>query len=288
VVNNYAGRIDPRSVDPLKVRESDILASGKSKEEKKQAQEQQKDQLDFLRRNLTKAASICADGGSDTCGYGIHQLTVNSKEFRTLNPKKYVAATINDLLLAAMHKSIDSWNRDHGVDAGLIRVQSPVNLRPARWQNEVMGNYIGSFPTNSVVAERESPEALISAIRTQTQYAKETGFGEVMYESMQFQSKMPAFLKDKLMPVLLNSVSSTSACVSNLGLAPKRVEFSQDKPATELWFSPPAAMPMGVGLGVMGYSGRLFFSFRYARALFDENAIQKFSDRFRDCVHWLC
>jgi len=283
VINHYAGCRDPRSVDPLSVRKTPVTTSVESAKQK----QQQKEQMDFLQRNLSKAAPVAADGNSNRRGYGCIQLIMKAREFKTLNPKKFVDATIHDLLLAAMHKTIHLWNQGHGVDTGLIRVQTPVNLRPAPWTYEEIGNYIGTFPTNSLPGERASAAKIMAVVYEQTQSAKASNFGQIMYESMQLQSKMPAFLKEKLMPVLLNSLSTTSACVSNLGRVPAKLEFGPEKAATEVWVSPPAAMPMGIGLGVVGYNGALFFTFRYANDLFDAKAAQQFAVMYRRTLDWL-
>ena len=283
VINHYAGVSNPQRVDPIEVRASDVTSSRKSK----QGMREQKEMMDFLRRNLNKAEIIAADGDSDRRGYGCHQVIIDSEEFKSLQPKKHADGTIHDLLLAAMHKTVSDWNSDHGAEAGLIRIQTPVNLRPEPWQNEVLGNYIGTFPTNSTPAERGSADSLMAATCKQTLFAKNSNFGDVMYDSMQFQSKMPAFIKEKLMPVLLNSLNSTTACVSNLGRAPTRLEFGPGKPATEAWISPPAAMPMGVGLGALGYNGSLFLTFRYANDLLGATAAKRFSELYRESLHWL-
>jgi NRPS condensation-like uncharacterized protein len=50
-------------------------------------------------------------------------------------------ATVNDVLLAEFGMSIRRWNDHHGVALAPLVVMMPVNLRPADWRNDVVGNF---------------------------------------------------------------------------------------------------------------------------------------------------
>ncbi len=281
VVANYAGRKDAHVIDPVAAREATGISSGG-----RDKKAQQQNQLEMMRRTMYKAIRIAPDGARDCSGYGCRQLIIDKKEFKQLDTKKYIEATVNDVLLAGMHKTIELWNAEHGGESGQVRVQTPVNLRPAKWQNEVLGNFIGSFPTNTLESERSDPGELMATVNEQARGAKDTGFAEVMYETMQYQDKLPIFIKNFLMPGLLSS-SSTSACVSNLGRVPGSLDFGPEKNAREVWVSPPAGLATGLGLGALGYNGSLFLAFRYANDLLDASAAERFVDLYRDTLHWL-
>jgi len=49
----------------------------------------------------------------------------------------------------------------------------------------------------------------------------------------------------------------------------------------EVWFSPPAPMPLGVSVGVATLGDRMYLTIRYRRALFDAAAAAEFAALFR-------
>lgn len=50
------------------------------------------------------------------------------------------ATTINDVLVAALHLTVQFWNTKHGMPTDRIGVQIPVNVRPAdrSWMSSVI------------------------------------------------------------------------------------------------------------------------------------------------------
>ena len=48
----------------------------------------------------------------------------------------------------------------------------------------------------------------------------------------------------------------------------------------ELWFSPPARMPLGLSVGAVVAAGRLHLAFRYRHALFGKEAACRFADHY--------
>ena len=284
VIDNYAGKKEEgETVDPIEIRK----APGISNKDQKERKQQQDTLKEVLRRNMKKAARLAPEGGTDRSAYdGLH-LIIDKKEFAQLNAKRHVKATINDLLIAAMHKSVELWNKDHAVEANLVIIQTPVNLRPAHWQNQVLGNYIGSFPTITVPEQRGTASDLMNAVAEQTRSAKEMKIGALMYDVLQFQNKVPIFARELLMPALIGAANSVSSFVSNLGAFPANLSFGDGQDATEVWFSPPALMSAGIGLGVLGYKDSLFLGFRYANDHFDSAAAQRFGELYRETLHWL-
>ncbi|MCA1702997.1 MAG: hypothetical protein LC808_06880 [Actinobacteria bacterium] len=49
---------------------------------------------------------------------------------------------------------------------------------------------------------------------------------------------------------------------------------------TEVWFSAPARMPLGLSLGAVTAAGRLHLAFRYRHALLDHEAVTRLADRY--------
>jgi hypothetical protein len=56
----------------------------------------------------------------------------------------------------------------------------------------------------------------------------------------------------------------------------------------ELWFSPPARMPLGLAIGTATMNGRLFLSLRYRHRQFDDAAANRFADLYLERLRALC
>ena len=67
-------------------------------------------------------------------------------------------ATVNDLLLAALHLALDRWN---AAGSGAIAVMMPINLRPAEWREDVVGNLSLMAPVRSTAVDRRRPDRLV-------------------------------------------------------------------------------------------------------------------------------
>jgi NRPS condensation-like uncharacterized protein len=69
--------------------------------------------------------------------------------------------------------------------------------------------------------------------------------------------------------------------LSNLGQISEPLDFGPEAgETTEVWFSPPARMPLGLAIGTVTAAGRLHLAIRYRHRLFGSEAAQRFSDRY--------
>jgi hypothetical protein len=60
------------------------------------------------------------------------------------------------------------------------------------------------------------------------------------------------------------------------------LDFGHDAgPATQIWFSPPAQMPMGTGIGAATMNQELFLAVRFCEAQFDATGAEAFADTWR-------
>ena len=207
-------------------------------------------------------------------------------EVAALNPKRYIDATFNDLLVAAMHRTVEVWNENQGDESTLIRVLSPVNLRPREWWFEVFGNFAMSFATNSEGQQRSDPESLMQAVLEQSQTAKQEGFAESMLLGLGVNKRLPVWVKN-LMFQNPGESGVTSTTLTNAGRISEPLNFGGDGDALEVWMSPPAVMPEGLGLGVTNYNGKLHLSFRHSYELLDDEAVAEFAQMFYQSLLWL-
>ena len=225
----------------------------------------------------TPTARIAPQGGSDRPGYGIHQISVPVPH----TPKD---ATVNDMLLAALHLAIAGWNTQQGTKCRRIGVLVPVNLRPPEWKSEVVTNFVSESRVSTTSADRRTPASLLQAITTQTQRIKD-GEGAALMELLAKTARLPLWLKQPLSPFIWmtgNRLVDT-AVLSNLG-AIDDDELPHFGPeagdVVGLWFSAPARMPCGLSLGAVTAAGHLRLAFRYRYPLWGPAAAADFADRF--------
>ena len=284
ILRAYAGENDAGgSIDPLAARD---VATVLQLDDDEQRKERLKNLLPQLGQYIGKLAPIEPAGGSDRAGYGLHYLCLDPEEVARLNPKRHVAGSVNDLLVAAIHLSIERWNAGHDGEIGNCRVMIPVNLRPREWWHEVFCNYSLAFQTSSRPSERETPEKLMQAIVQRTTIAKEKGFAAALLEPLALTTKVPIWLKRLLTPPP-DSTPSINVVLSNVGNLKERFSMADAGDVTEFWFSPPMYMSDGLGMGASGYQGALYLCFRYEHTLMSADAIAEFADIYRQSLHWL-
>lgn len=284
ILRAYADEKDPGgSIDPLAAREVGTILQLDDDEQRK---ERLKNLLPQLGQFIGKLAPIEPAGGSDRAGYGLHYLYLDPGEVAQLKPKRHVAGSVNDLLVAAMHLSIERWNAGHDGEIGNCRVMIPVNLRPREWWHEVFCNYSLAFQTSSNPRQRKTPEKLMQTIVQRTTIAKEKGFAASLLEPLALTTKVPIWLKRLLTPSP-DSVPTMNVVLSNVGNLKERFSMGDAGDVIEFWFSPPMFMSDGLGMGASGYQGALHLCFRYEHTLMSVDAISDFADIYRQSLHWL-
>ncbi|MCB1250237.1 MAG: hypothetical protein KDB36_12550 [Acidimicrobiales bacterium] len=235
-------------------------------------------------------AGSAAGGADDVAegrsGFRLHELVVDAAG---LSSRRHADATTNDLLVAALHLAIEDHNADHATETDRIGVMMPVNLRPAPWRDEVVVNLASMATVSTGVAERETPGSLLDAVARQTRRVKRTGSPRALDVVLAGGGPLPVGLK-RFLPMLLPLTGDRlvdTAVLSNLGRTDP-VDFGPEVgPAVELWFSPPARMPLGVGIGAATLDDRLHLSFRSCGAQFDDAAARGFVETYRRALEFL-
>ena len=284
VLRAYNGEADDTgAIEPLQARDIQALYNPASIAEKTK---QFKSFAASLKTQLPDPTAVTAASSDKRIGYGCHHLTLEQDEVAALNPKRYIDATFNDLLVAAMHRTVEVWNEKQGDESALVRVLSPVNLRPREWWFEVFGNFAMSFSTNSEEQQRSDPESLMQAVLEQSQTAKQEGFAESMLLGLGVNRRLPVWMKN-LMFQNPGETGVTSTTLTNAGRISEPLSFGEDGDAVEVWMSPPAVMPEGLGLGVTNYNGKIHLAFRHSYELFDDEAATEFAQLFHQSLLWL-
>lgn len=237
--------------------------------------------VDKLRDLVAPPAHLSADGASEEAGYGFHTISLSTDQTAALTGLAH-PGTVNDVLLGALHLTIAGWNADHGEPCGRIGVLVPANLRPREWRDDVVGNFSLPARVSSGPFSRRSARSALRSLTVQTGRQKKAGMGTALIAVLDRSSLLPLWAK-QAMVILVNVAGKRlvdTAMLSNMGqLDPPW--FGPDAGSTvEVWFSPPARMPLGLTIGAVTAAGRLHLVFRYRHRLFGDDAARLFAARY--------
>lgn len=223
-------------------------------------------------------ARFAADPTTADAGYGFCQISLPADLTLALTGG---SATVNDLLVGALHLAIAGWNAEHDAECDRVGVLVPVNLRPQAWRDDVATNLVLQARIVSTIDDRTHAKTLLRSVSAQSKRLK-SGEGAALFELLRGWASWPVWAKRLLSPALTatgNRLVDT-AILSNLGKldAP---DFGPDAGETmECWFSAPTRMPCGLSVGAVTLNKRLHLSFRYHRSLLSDEAARRFAHRF--------
>src|SRR3989442_1359177 len=86
-------------------------------------------------------ARIAPERAGDGPGFGFHLVRLDAGDTPALGARRPPGATVNDVLLAALHLAIAEWNAEHGAPCERIGIMMPVNPRPPPRRNRGVGNF---------------------------------------------------------------------------------------------------------------------------------------------------
>jgi NRPS condensation-like uncharacterized protein len=280
VARTYAGQPDP---DPtLNFAEARAFAERLTDADLPARVRRQLALAEKVRDLVVAPARVAAEGGGNDAGYAFHHVALSASQTAQLS-RLQPAGTVNDVLLASLNLAIARWNGEHGKRCGRIGVLVPANLRPSPWRNDVAGNYSLPARVSTTRRSRHSPQTTLHALSRQTRRKKRAGMGTALIEVLGRSPLFPLWVKQvtvMLLPVTGNRLVDT-AMLSNLGELGEPPTFGPDAgPTVEMWFSPPARMPLGLTMGTVTVAGRLHLAFRYRLRLFDGAAAHRFADTY--------
>jgi NRPS condensation-like uncharacterized protein len=241
----------------------------------------------YLVQSLLPPGRIAVEGGLEDEGFGLHFIKFRKADIERLCARREDDASVNDVLLAALHLAIQDWNTQHGQKTERLTAMMPVNMRPAEWNQDVVGNYSVFVAIGSQSTDRQNFSRTLRAITRWTRWYKETKGTAQLIDLLRGAQWLPLWLKRAsrdLIPLTGNRVVDSTA-LSNLGRLADLGSFGgKAGKVTEFWFSPPARMPLGVSLGVATHRDEMFLSFRYRKAQFSPDAAARFAEVFRRIV----
>jgi NRPS condensation-like uncharacterized protein len=188
--------------------------------------------------------------------------------------------TVNDLLVAALIATVDRWNAAQGARSERIRIAVPVNARDRRDRWAGPGNQTRLIRVTANSGERADPARLLAQVAAQTRAGKQRRSAGLDATSRLLATGWaPTAVKRtaaRLARRVAGPVCTDTALLSNLGVPPEPPSFSGS--GTEpIWFSGPAQMPRGLGVGAVTTAGRLHLCVHYRHALLDRSAAADFT-----------
>ena len=283
LVRSYRGEEDPEDPVPLaEARDLSALGARSLGERVDRALEGARK----LGEALSSPSRIADADVVDRDGFGHVHARLTAEQTGRLVAGRPSGVSVNDVLLAALHLTVQRWNDARGTSTERVGLLMPVNLRPPAWSTEVVGNYASFVTVSTDPEDRADLGTAARAVAQQTGDLRRAARAGGLKDLMDLVNPLPLGLK-RVMPKLLPATGDRfvdSAVLSNLGRAVPHPSFvaegAEDPDDAELWFSPPARMPMGVGIGVVSTASRLHLVLRHQYRRLGPEAGQDFLDLF--------
>jgi NRPS condensation-like uncharacterized protein len=282
IARAYAREDDPLPpVDPLEVRDiSALTAPGSVKERLDRGRAG----LDYLSRGVSTPTRIAPQGASARPGYGFGLVTFQPAELDQLIALRRHDATLNDVLLGGLAITVNRWNQERGTPNGTIYLMMPINLRPAEWRQDIVGNFASYVSVRIGSNDQATLESAIQAAAASTRRIKDGGIAGLIVDLFGAPTLLPTGLKRRmqdLIPLTGNVIVDTTV-LSNLGRIDSVPRLGDAGSVRELSFSPPGRMPLGASFGAATLDGRLFLTLRYRHALLDASGADQFMGALKE------
>jgi NRPS condensation-like uncharacterized protein len=242
--------------------------------------------VETVRNLLTPPALLVPDHTGEEPGFGYHLINLPEDATRALVHFDH-PGTSTDVLLAALHLAIASWNAEHGRPGGRISVLVSANLRSSELPQQAVGNFSVTARVSTSRRRRVNTAEALEAVTAQTGRNRRSRTGTALLESLSRSGLLALWAKQSVIvlePVTGNRNVDT-AMLCNLGRLSDAPTFGGDAgEVTEVWFSPPTRIPIGLSIGAVTISGRMHLVFRYPHRLFDDEAARRFAECY---VHQL-
>jgi NRPS condensation-like uncharacterized protein len=277
----YAQEDDPvPEIDPLEVRDVRALTAPGSVKERF---DRGRAALGYLSRGVRTPTRIAPQGANTQPGYGFSRLTFEAPEVERLSALRTRGATINDVLLGGLARTVNRWNEQHHADNRTIYLMMPMNLRPAAWRQDVVGNFASYVSVRIGSRDQRTLETAIQTTAARTRRIKDGGIAGLIIDLFGALTLLPISLKRRMQNLLplTGNVLVDTAVLSNLGRIDSVPHLGDAGSVRELWFSPPGRMPLGASLGAATLHGRLFLTLRHRHALLDPTAANQFLATFK-------
>ncbi|MGI9120246.1 MAG: hypothetical protein ACR2G7_09040 [Acidimicrobiales bacterium] len=280
IARTYAGRPDHccrpdfLALRDLPVRPASAPVSG--------VRQRYRSTVERIRDLLSPPAQLAPDQGGDQDGFGFHHVTLTSDSTGALSR---TAVDGEDVLLAALHLAIAAWNAEHQEPAHRIGVLSTANLRPREWPLQSVANLSVTARISTSRRHRTSAATTVKAIQTQTERNQRSRTGTALITALRRSGLLVLWAKQSIVVVqpITGNWRVDTAMLCTLGRLPSPPSFGGEAGVTtDVWFSVPPRIPLGLSVGAVTVSGRLHLVVRYPYHLFSADAARRFADGFLD------
>lgn len=281
ITRAYRGEPDPP--DPLPIEEARDLGTHLAPKDRSEKRARHFEALRRIREALDSPSRIAVVGGSEGDDFGFVCRALDLGEATTpALMRREPGRTVNDVLLGALHLTVQAWNAEHGVETDRVGVLMPINVRPADRFWEVVSNLTSLVTVSTSPEHRTDLAAATVAVSAQTNEVRRQDRAFGLYDLLDATKKAPLFVKraaPKVLPHLGDRFVDT-IMLSNLGRIPAVPTFADDPdaPPRELWFSPPCDPACSVAIGVATVGERISLVTRYRYDQFDAGAAARFTD----------
>jgi hypothetical protein len=235
-----------------------------------------------LRERLAPHAPLAAEAPASDPGYGFLFVGLTAEQTHYVNGDERTGARGN-VLLTALHLTIGDWNRRHEMPDRRIGVLVPVNLRPAEWREDTIGNFSVTTRLSTSPRNRASAAAAQKTITTRAARNKRTRTGTALVAGLERAGMLGLWAKQSrvVLEPLTDHRQVDAAMFCDLERLDEAPSFGPDAgDIVELWFSTPARSPRILSIGAVTVGGRLHLTFRYPHRLFGPDASRRFVDCF--------
>lgn len=281
IVREYRGEPDPP--DPLPLAQARDLGSFLAPKTRSEKWARQMEGLRRVREALDPPSRIAVVGGTDGDGFGFVFRVLDIGEATTPGlVHRAPGTTINDVLVAALHLTVQSWNAQHNVSTDRIGVMMPINVRPADRLWDVVSNLTSMVSVSTAPDDRVDLATATAAVAEQTYQMRRDNRAYGLHDFLAVTKKAPLTVK-RAVPRLIHLTGDRfvdTTMLSNLGRIPEppTLATKPDSGPSELWFSPPCDPACSVSLGVATSGARLSLVARYRYEQFGADAAEEFTD----------
>lgn len=240
--------------------------------------------VERLRDALSQPTELAADEPGEDPGVGFRTFVLADVETRRLHAVDPSRAGTN-ALIAALHLTIASWNRDHDAPGRRIGVLIAANLRPGGWPQETIGNFSLNERVSTTRRERAGASAALKAVGAQVARTERARTGVALIEALRRNGMLGLWAKQSIVvlrPLTTNHIVD-AAMLCDLGAVDGAAWFGEDAgEIAELWFSTPSRSPLSVSVGAVTVAGRLHLTLRYPRCLFSADGARRFAESYAE------
>ncbi|HXT42821.1 MAG TPA: condensation domain-containing protein [Pseudonocardiaceae bacterium] len=277
IARTYRGEPDPS--DPLPLAEARDVGSFLAPKNRSEKWARKLELPRRLYEALDPPSRIAAVGGADRDGFGFVFRALDIGKTTPGLVQRPPDTTINDVLVAALHRTVQSWNTQHGASSDRIGVMMPINIRPADRLWDVVSNLTSMVSISTEPDDRADLASATAAVAEQTYEMRRNDRAYGLYDLLDAMKEAPLAVK-RAVPRLIHLTGDRfvdTAMLSNLGRLPAVPSFGS-KPPSELWFSPPCDPTCSLSVGVATCEQRLSLVTRYRHEQFDARAAEDFTD----------